>query len=507
MRNFSCIVIVLSMLKRVFRLLWRISLLRSVRARDCSRSERRSRFHSRRRLQTGGLRRDRRAISRSSRRPATAYGWSNSARARRAADVHRLHLGAGKSEATRPLPRDQPRGWRSGEPARTRPAPSPKKGKAIVWIDSGLHASEVAPAQHSPELAYRMVTGESPESRAIRQNVILLQIPGDQSGRPRHGSRTGIGKRGHTLRAAPLPWLYQKYAGHDNNRDWFMLNLPETRERDAVAVSEWFPQIVYNQHQAPPFPARIFVPPYAEPLNPQHSGSGDGRHQHASACAMKERFARGEQAGHSFLLRLRRVVERRPAIRAGIPQHARHSDGDGRQQLRDAEALQGHGVPGAFSNGMPTREPSVFYERPWMGGRWTVRNAIDYMLTADFAILTQAAARRADFLLKSYQMARQSMAAGAAGHPYAYILAARQWDLAGGLGVSRTLVACRYRSKERARGISRQWQRVSKGHAGHCGCTAVSSVFNGSAGTAAISGNEGKARTTSRAGRFPCRWV
>jgi len=143
-----------------------------------------------------------------------------------------------------------------------------EEGKAIVWIDSGLHASEVAPAQHAPELAWRMVTGEDAETRAIRQNVILLQIPVINPDGLDWVAHWYLHNVGTPHEQAPLPWLYQKYSGHDNNRDWFMLNLQETRNVTRLLFQEWFPQIVYNQHQAPPFPARIFIPPYAEPLNP-----------------------------------------------------------------------------------------------------------------------------------------------------------------------------------------------------------------------------------------------
>ncbi|MCP5114818.1 MAG: hypothetical protein GY953_28650, partial [bacterium] len=131
-----------------------------------------------------------------------------------------------------------------------------KQGRAVVWIDSGLHATEVAPAQHAPELAYRMLTGEDDETRKIRQNVILMQVPvinPDGLDWVVHWYRENVGT---PYELAPLPRLYQKYAGHDNNRDSFMLNLAETRHVARLLYREWFPHIVYNQHQQPAFPAR-----------------------------------------------------------------------------------------------------------------------------------------------------------------------------------------------------------------------------------------------------------
>ena len=148
------------------------------------------------------------------------------------------------------------------------------EGKAIVWIDSGLHASEVAPAQHSPELAYRMLTDESEETRAIRQNVILMQVPvinPDGLDWIAHWYRENTGT---PYENAPLPWLYQKYAGHDNNRDWFMLNLEETRNTTRLLFREWFPHIVYSQRQVPPFPAAFSFRPMRSrsiPTSPRRS--------------------------------------------------------------------------------------------------------------------------------------------------------------------------------------------------------------------------------------------
>ena len=171
-----------------------------------------------------------------------------------------------------------------------------REGKAIVWIDSGLHASEVAPAQHSFDLAYRMLTDEGEETGRIREQVILMQIPcinPDGLDMVSHWYRKNAGTPYET---ATLPRLYQKYAGHDNNRDWFMLNLEETRNVTRLLFQDWFPHIVYNQHQVPTFPARIFVPPYAEPLNP-YVPAPVMEGINLIGAAMKERFASEGKTG------------------------------------------------------------------------------------------------------------------------------------------------------------------------------------------------------------------
>ena len=113
-----------------------------------------------------------------------------------------------------------------------------------------------------------MLTDESDETRKIRKNVILLQIPCINPDGLDIVSHWYQGNVGSPYENAPLPTLYQKYSGHDNNRDWYMLNLVETQNVTRLMFQEWFPQIVYNQHQTAPFPARIFVPPFADPMNP-----------------------------------------------------------------------------------------------------------------------------------------------------------------------------------------------------------------------------------------------
>ena len=68
--------------------------------------------------------------------------------------------------------------------------------------------------------------------------------------------------------AANLPWLYQKYAGHDNNRDGFALNLPESQHLGQLMYRDWLPQAYIDHHQMGSGNARLYIPPYAEPIRP-----------------------------------------------------------------------------------------------------------------------------------------------------------------------------------------------------------------------------------------------
>lgn len=301
------------------------------------------------------------------------------------------------------------------------------EGKAVVWIDCGLHSSEVAPAQHAPHLAYRMITEETAETRRIRDNVILMLLPiinPDGHDLTVHWYRSNVGTP-HEL--AALPRLYHKYAGHDNNRDWFMMNLKETRHVSRVLYQEWFPQIVYNQHQTSPFPSRIFLPPYAEPLNPNIPAAvmeGIG----AIGAAMRERFARENKPGALSYIGFDAWWN--GGLRSTPAFHNMHG-------ILTETALYGYATPGEykasefparFANGIPTKAPTVFYSLPWMGGRWTLRDAVEYNLTADFALLDYAARNADQFLLKAWEMARKNIDAGGAGAPYAYVAPQDQHD-------------------------------------------------------------------------------
>lgn len=310
------------------------------------------------------------------------------------------------------------------------------EGKAIVWIDSGLHATEVAPAQHAPHLAYRMITGEDEETRRIRREVILMQVPcinPDGLDMVVDWYRSNVGTSNES---APLPKLYQKYAGHDNNRDWFMLNLEETRHVSKLLFREWFPQIVYNQHQQPAFPARIFVPPYAEPLNPNiQAPVMEGIN--LIGAAMKERLARENKSG--VLSYFGFDAWWNGGLRSVPAFHNMHGILTETAGNTYANPRTYSEMPDRFANGIPTREPSVFYERPWMGGKWTLRDAIEYMITGDFAILDLASSRREQFLWKAYEMATAAKEAGLKGKPYAYIVPLDQWDPSASLEMLRRL--------------------------------------------------------------------
>src|SRR2546422_9700414 len=140
------------------------------------------------------------------------------------------------------------------------------KQPAVILISNNIHSTEVASSQMGMTLAYRLAT--DPELRRLLDSGVVLMIP---SMNP-DGLDTVVSwyrrYKGTRYEGGPLPWLYHKYIGHDNNRDWFMLTQVETRLVTHMLYKEWFPEIVYDVHQMGANGVRLFVPPFQDPVNP-----------------------------------------------------------------------------------------------------------------------------------------------------------------------------------------------------------------------------------------------
>jgi hypothetical protein len=303
-------------------------------------------------------------------------------------------------------------------------------GKAIVWVDGGMDDQEYATAQMTPELAYKVITDESEEMRFIRDNVVLLLNPILNPDGVVNDVSWYREVRGTPWETTRPPRLGQPWAGTDNNRDWFMNNQPETQAVSRVLYTQWYPQIVYNQHQAGPDYARIFIPPFADPVNPDiHPGVTTG--VNLVGAAMAARFAQKRMPGyvsravysmwwnggmrltpyfHNMVGLLTETSHRPPTPRTYDP-------------ARFPEVLN-------VRRGLAARtdSTSISYPDPWFGSESHFRDAFDYMQEATFATLELAARYREEFLFNFWRMGRDAIEAGEAGGPYAYVVPPDQWD-------------------------------------------------------------------------------
>jgi len=299
-----------------------------------------------------------------------------------------------------------------------------REGKVIVWIDGGLHATEVAHGQVMPEMAHHFVTDESEETRRIRDNVILLLMTNMNPDGLNIVADWYMSNVGGEFEMASVPELYHHYVGHDNNRDWYMLTQVETQAVTRQLYHNWFPQIVYNQHQSSPFPGRIWMPPFADPVSPNLDPLVVSS-LNQMGQSMRQRFdvegKTGVNSGITFDLWWN------GSMRGGPDYHNMLG-------FLTETAAAGYATPrcydeipetfGARNNNMPTRSRSTNYNNPWLGGCWHLRDAMDYMMTAAIGVADTGAKLREDYLFNHYWMGRRQIERGmdAIDGPFAYVL-------------------------------------------------------------------------------------
>src|SRR6185369_172407 len=144
-----------------------------------------------------------------------------------------------------------------------------KDGKTIVSISCSIHSTEIVASQMSMNLAYQLATANDDDTKEILNNTILLLVPSsnpDGIDIVANWYRKTLGTKSE---GTSPPELYHYYAGHDDNRDWFMLNLAETQSITKLFWQEWFPQLVYDVHQMGSNGPRFVIPPFFDPPNPR----------------------------------------------------------------------------------------------------------------------------------------------------------------------------------------------------------------------------------------------
>src|SRR5688572_23823148 len=142
-----------------------------------------------------------------------------------------------------------------------------QEGKAVVWIDGGLHATEVLGAQQLIETTYQLLSRNDAETMRILNDVIILVAHANPDGMELVSNWYMRNSNPQERSTGGIPRLYQKYVGHDNNRDFYIMSQPESRNINQILYREWYPQIVYNHHQTGPGGTVMFAPPTSNPFN------------------------------------------------------------------------------------------------------------------------------------------------------------------------------------------------------------------------------------------------
>jgi hypothetical protein len=296
-----------------------------------------------------------------------------------------------------------------------------EKNKTVVLITCSIHSTEVGGSQMSLELLHRLATEESPELAEILDNVIFLFVP---SLNP-DGNRIVVDWYNRYLNTeyegTSPPMVYHKYAGHDNNRDWYMFTLKETQLTVEHIHNRWHPQIVYDIHQMGSRGPRLYVPPFTDPYEPNVDPiltSGVNLMGISMADALAREGKRGVATNWEF--------------DAWTPARAYQHYHGGIRILSEAASVK-IATPIEIKpeelkpdRGFYPMEARWNHPLPWKGGRWTLRDIIDYELTVAWACLQTAAKFRKRWLKGTLDMGRRAISPE--GGPYAFVVSANQRD-------------------------------------------------------------------------------
>jgi zinc carboxypeptidase len=322
-----------------------------------------------------------------------------------------------------------------------------RSGKAVLFITNSIHATEIGASQMVIELVHDLATSDSPRVKKILDNTVLLLVPclnpdGEIMVTDWYNKNLGTPSE-----ASPLPYLYQPYTGHDNNRDMYLFSQPESRMAAQVLWHDWFPAIWLDEHQQGTSGPRIFTMPATDPINPNVDPliyRLNGMYGQSQAAALEAEgktgiifnstytnFWQGAMAWagwwHNQVGLLTEVASARIATpivqQKATPGAASTSGTGGRSTATGANA------PSEFENERrrtmerpndplpPPRDITARteYPRPWLGGKWTLRDIVDYELIATNALLEAAADSRETLLHQIYNINRNTIEAGKKG--------------------------------------------------------------------------------------------
>ena len=295
------------------------------------------------------------------------------------------------------------------------------EGKAVVLITCSIHATELASTQTAVEFAWRLITEDKPRFRAILRDTVFLLVPSLNPDGVDIVTRWYRRTLGTPFEGTGPPELYQKYVGHDNNRDWYMFTQAETRLTIAGLHNVWHPQIVYDVHQMGSNAARIFVPPWMDPIEPN-----------IDAILMQE----------STMIGTAMAADLTAAGRQGVAIHAmydfwapsRHYQAfHGGMRILTESASAKLATPATVQAeqldrnalGYNARERSWNFLEPWGGGTWRLRDIVDDQLIAMESCLYQAAIHREELLRNFYRVGQRQAGRQS---PWGFVIPAEQRD-------------------------------------------------------------------------------
>ncbi len=277
-----------------------------------------------------------------------------------------------------------------------------EEGKAVVWIDGGLHATETLGAHQLTRTIHMLASATDPETMRFLDDAIILLVHANPDGMELvsdwYMRKNDPEERGYN----DIPRLYQKYIGHDNNRDSYMVNQPETENINRIMFQEWFPQMMYNHHQTGPAGIIVFVPPFRDPPNLNY-----------------DPLVTLGNSALGLAMNLRLVAEGKPG--SGSRAYANYSayfNGNIRtigyfhNQIGMLTEMKGHPTPMELAFYPSNQLAMNDFAMPHIPGEWHFADAIDYSLTLNRAVLDYASRNRSTLLFNRWRMGMNMIEAG-----------------------------------------------------------------------------------------------
>ena len=309
------------------------------------------------------------------------------------------------------------------------------QGRAVVLLTCTVHSTEVASTQTAMEYVYKLLSEDTPEHRAILDNVILLLVPSlnpDGEDMVVKWYRKYLGTPYEGEEPAEL---YQPYIGHDDNRDWYMLTQVESQLTIGKIQNVWHPEVVYDVHQMDPNEARMFVPPFLDPTDPN-----------IDPLIVQETNWLGTSMAEDLAAAGKKGVAIHALYDGWSPSRDYEAYHAGVRVLSEsASAMLASPITVPFSAlethdlGYNAQEKSWNFPDPWMGGEWHLSNIVDYQLIAFEGCLHAVAQNRAMVLRNFYRVGKDSVDWN--GRPFAFVMPPAQKDVPALVKLLQTLRA------------------------------------------------------------------
>ncbi len=300
-------------------------------------------------------------------------------------------------------------------------------GKTVVAISCSIHSTEIVASQMSMQLAYELATAQDAETREILQNTILLLIPSPNPDGIDIVANWYRKTLGTPYEGREPPELYHHYAGHDDNRDWFMLNLKETQLITRLLWHDWFPQIVYDVHQQGSNGSRFFIPPFYDPPNPNISPvllRQVGLIGHKVAADLQAAGFKGVLTNALYDTWWHGGFRTAPYFHnsIGILSEAASA------RLMTPSTVTNEQLTRSSTRGMRNAvEATTNFPDPWPAGEWRPRDIMNMEMIASRSILEMASKFRGEYLRNFYELGRKNIESpDHKGEPQAYIIPAGQ---------------------------------------------------------------------------------